>query len=170
MGQHVRTNAFVNELGRQTDELGIDGESRYQRKATLVALANESVDRGPRSLRVHVVARDGRDSPEVVDAKGQQSRGVVAQVGRRLQVNGVGQQKPRNGDGPVKLLIAGGGIVGHLRSRLRQEVLHDDFLHVTELFVQGANGFQRFDAIRARLANAHQEPRGEGDLLLPGVA
>ena len=51
----------------------------------------------------------------------------------------------------------------HGGARLGQEVLDDDLLHVAVAPVAGGDGLERGHPVGPRLADAHQEPGGEGD-------
>jgi hypothetical protein len=109
--EDVRSDLLVEETGLAPDELGVDGESRLEVEAARVALVAQHRQRGPGPLGVDVIGRDRRDATEVVDAEVEQSRGVVAQIGRRLEVDRRGQDQARDGDRPVELLVARGRLV-----------------------------------------------------------
>ena len=55
---------------------------------------------------------------------------------------------------------------GHLRARLRAEVLDDHLLDVAVLAVQAGDRLQRLDPLLARLADADQDPGRERDAQL----
>ena len=153
--------------GRESDvgnELGIHGESRCEHAPRSLRHFAQSVESRPRALGVHVVGGHGRHAAPVVDAGAEQHAEVVAQVWRRLQVNLGRQYQTCHCNRPQIFLRVARGVVLHAGEWLGQEVLHDDFLHVTVARVRLDNGLERGDAIGARLADAHQDAGRERNL------
>ena len=127
----------------------------------------------PRCLRVHVVGRDRRHAPPVVDARPDQAaEGVRAQVRRGLDRHVGTEDQPRAGDGPLEVLQRRVGRLRHPRVRLGPEVLDDDLLDVAAPVVEVAQREERVDAFLARLADPDQDPRrvGNGQPPPPGAA
>ena len=56
----------------------------------------------------------------------------------------------------------------HGRPRLGQEILHDDLLHVPVAGVGSGDGVQGGQLVAAGVADADQDPGGEGDGQLAG--
>ena len=79
-------------------------------------------------------------------------------------MNGVGQKQTRDRDRPHVFVVRTRRRVLHAGSRLRQEVLHDDFLYVTVLLMRFGNGKQRCNAVFARFADADEDSRRERNL------
>ncbi len=57
--------------------------------------------------------------------------------------------------------------LGPVVTRVRNEVLEDDLLQMAVAHMDRGEGFQRFDTLLLALADADQDPGGEGDLQLP---
>ena len=58
--------------------------------------------------------------------------------------------------------------IGRKDAWFGQEVLHDDFLHVTVTPMRVGDGDEGFDAIGTRFADADQDAGGERDLQFAG--
>src|SRR5438045_2184737 len=71
------------------------------------------------------------------------------------------------GDGPQVVLRRRRGRAGHGRARLGAEVLDDHLLDVAVAAVDGLDGGQRLQPLGPGLADADQDPGGEGDGQLP---
>ena len=113
------------------------------------------LDLRPRRFRVHVIRRHRRHAAPIVDPRGDQL--VVfrrRQVRRRLQVHLRPQDQPRRGHGPQHVLQVRLVRPRPLGVGLGAEILHDHFLDMTVFAVQVANGEQRIQPLRPRLADA----------------
>ncbi len=128
----------------------------------------EPVEGRPGALGVDVIGRDRRDASPVVDPGVQQRREVVAQVGWGLEVDGVGQDQPGQGDGPPVGLVGARLVFPHGGARLRQEVLDDHFLHVAVAGVGVGDGLECLDAVGFGFADPDENAGGEGDAELAG--
>ena len=150
------------------DVLGIHREARCEDLARGLGGLAQPLERGPRSFGVHVVRRDRRDAAPVVDAGVEERREIVAQVGGCLEVHLRTEHQPGRGDGPEVLVGVAGLVAVHRSAGLRQEVLHDDLLHVTVPGVALGDREERVDPLLARLADAHEDPGGERHLRAAG--
>ena len=104
----------------------------------------------------------GETPPQSSMPASMSAREVVAEVRRRLQVHRRSEHDARDGDRPEHLVGIARCCAVHRRSRLREEVLDDDFLDVPVPRVARRDGAQRVDPLRARLADAHEDPGREG--------
>ncbi len=144
------------------DELRVDREAWRELEAVRLRGRPEPLDLGPRCLRVDVVDRHGRDAAPVVDPGVQQlGEVVVGQVRRHLQVHVSGQKLARRPRRPDQLVERGLLVRGHLRARLRAEVLDDHLLDVPVALVQRRNRLERLQPLLARLADPDQDPGRE---------
>jgi hypothetical protein len=109
-----------------------------------------------------VVDGHGRDPAPVVDARIEERAEVVAQVGWRLDVHVGSEHDARRRGRPHQLLAIARRVMVHGGRGLGQEVLDDHLLHVPVAGVALANREQGVDALGARLADADEDPRGEG--------
>ena len=146
-------------------ELGVDGEPRRERESTGLGRLSQHRDRRPRPLRVHVVGGHRRDATPVVDPRVEQRPEPVGvgEVRWRLDVYVGGQHQPGQRDRPHMVVGRTGGMVAHGGAGLGQEVLHDHLLHVTVPAVRRRDRLQRHQPVRLGLADADQDPGGEGD-------
>ena len=128
----------------------------------------QDVERRPGPLGVDVVGRDRRHAAPVVDAGLEQRRQIVGEVRRRLHVDLGRQHQPGRRNGPLQVLGRARRRLGHGRARLGQEVLDDDLLHVPVAGVRGGDGVQGGQLVAALVADADQDPGGEGDGELAG--
>ena len=159
--------------GRATspDEVArVDRQPRRELEPARARRRREPVELGPRRLGVDVVDRHRRDAAPVVDAGVEQAREVVVgEVRRRLHVRrrpAAGAAPPRSSRGARRAL--GSGCAGHPRARLGAEVLDDHLLQVAVPLVQVAQRRERLEPLRARLADADQDPARERDPQLAG--
>ncbi len=166
--EHGEAHRIGQPARRGQGELGVDGQTRRQHVPGRLGGGPQQAERRPGPLGIHVVGRDRRDPAPVVDAGGQQGRQVVGEVGRRLHVDLGRQHQPGHGDGPLQVLGRAGGRLGHGRPRLGQEVLDDDLLDVAVPGVGLGDGPQRGQLPGPVVADAHQDPGGEGDGQLAG--
>ncbi len=142
----------------------IDGEPGSELEAARARRLGESLDLGPRRLRVDVVDRDGRDAAPVVDACVEQAGEVVeGEVRRRLEMPARAEQDAGDRDRPQVVVERWLGIRRHPRSRLRPEVLDDDLLHVTVLLAERLQREERVDPLLAGLADTDEDPARERD-------
>ena len=142
--------------------LGVDREPRREHVAGRLGRGPQPFERGPRPFGVHVVDRDRRDAAPVVDAGREQRREIVAEVRRRLQVH-VRPGRIRRATA-IDHSSSSGGHGGALCidvPSFGQEVLDDHLLHVPVPAVRVGDRLQRVDALRARLADPDEDPRGE---------
>ena len=93
--------------------------------------------------------------------------GAGAQIGRRLDVGAGPQRDPRGGDGPEKVAEIRLRRAGHARAGLGAEILDDNSLDMPAFPVRAAQRQQGVDALGAGLADADQEPGGEGNPRFP---
>ncbi len=143
---------------------GDDRQPLHEPPPRRLGLVLERRELGPRRLGVHMVRRDRRYAAPVVGAGREQRRERArAQVGRRLDRHAGAEDEPRDGDRPLQLLERGLRMLRHARARLGAEVLDDEFLDVAVPQMHGAQREQRFDALRAGLADADEETRGHRD-------
>ncbi|GIU89260.1 MAG: hypothetical protein KatS3mg010_0359 [Acidimicrobiia bacterium] len=166
-GEHRRAHVGVQPLVGSSDVLRVHREARREHLARRLGRVAQAVERGPRSLGVDVVDRHGRNPAPVVDARGDERREVVAEVGRRLEVDVGRQHQARHGDRPEELVGRARLRAVHRGTRLRQEVLDDDLLHVPVAFVRGGDREQRVEPFFARLADADEDARRERDTRPP---
>ena len=152
-------------------ELRVDRQARSERQPRRLGRDPEAVDLGPRCLWVDVVDRHRRDTAPVVDAGVEQAREVVvAEIRRHLDMD-VGRQDQACDRGrPEQVVERRLGVVGHLRTRLRPEVLDDHLLDVAVLTVQRGDRLQRLDPLRPGFADPDQDPGRERDAELAGEA
>src|SRR5437773_939587 len=149
----ARAEGLVEEL-RADGIGGIDRQPFPEREAFGLRRAPQVTDERPRLLGIDVVERERRDAAPVVEARGEQARVRVGrEVRRRLHGHGVGQHQARDGDRPQQVVERGLGGIPHRDPRLRAEVLHDDLLDVTVTLVEVADGRERVDSLRRRLAD-----------------
>ena len=163
---HREANVGVEPLLGSAHVLGVDGEARGEGLARRLGGRAQDIQRGPRALRVHVIGGDRGDAAPVVDAGGNQ-RGELVGIGEVrwcLQMDIRRQQHPRRGNGPEVLVGVARGGARHRGTRLGQEVLDDDLLHVAVTLVRGGDRLQCFDPLGAVLADADEDAGGEGDL------
>ena len=166
--QHREAERLVQPAARVEGVLGVDRQARRQHVALGFGHLSQAVDGGPGALGVDVVGGHRGHATPVVDAGIQQRAEVVGQVGRGLQVDLGRKDQPCQRDRLQEVLRwAGLGLV-HGRSRLRQEVLDDHLLHVPVATVGRGDGLQGLDPILPGLADADEDPRGEGDGQLAG--
>ncbi len=104
--------------------------------------------------------RLGHEALHVLDGDRRRPRGQVAmrgvgEAGAPERLGGVG--------GDLRGLLAVVAAMGH-------EVLEDDLLQVPELGVDGGQRLQRRHPVVLLLADAHEDPAGEGDAQLAGGA
>ena len=151
-----------------TGVLGVDGEARCEGEAALLGHLAQHVEVGPRALGVDVVGGDGGDPAPVVDAGVEQHPEVVAQVGRRLEVDVGGQHEPCHRERPQVLVGRAGLRLLHAGAQLGQEVLDDDLLHVPVAGVGGGDRLHRRDPVDAVVADADEDPGRERDLQFAG--
>ena len=148
---------------------GIDRQPRRELEAARAGGRREPVAVGPGRLGVDVVDRDRRDAAPVVDAGVEQARKVVVgEVRRRLHGDVGRQQQARRRDRPEVVVEARLRMRRHPRARLGAEVLHDHLLQVAVPLVQLAQGLERLDPLRPRLADPDQDPARERDPQLAG--
>ena len=151
------------------EEAGIDRQPGRELEAARACGRGEPVAVGPGRLGVDVVDRDRRDAAPVVDAGVEQARKVVVgEVRRRLHRDVGRQQQPRRRDRPEMVVEARLGMRRHAGTRLGAEVLHDHLLQVAVPLVQLAQGLERLDPLRPRLADPDQDPARERDPQLAG--
>ena len=148
--------------------LGVDGEPGRELEPGRLRRPLQRGDGRPRRLRVDVVDRDGRDAAPVVDARLEQPAEVVAQVRRHLDVHPRAEHEPGGSGAPEHLVQLWLGVPGHLRPRLRAEVLDDHLLDMAVALVQVADREQRVEPLGARLADADQDPARERHARLAG--
>src|SRR6266516_2520664 len=159
--QDRRHDARVDPFGG--DPLGIDGQASRQLQPTALGGRAQPVELGPGRLGVHVIDRHGRDAAPVVDPGVEQARKVVVgKIRRRLEMRVRTEQDASDGDRPEQLVQFRLRRVRHPRPGLCPEVLDDHFLDVAVALGKLANREQRFDALRARFADADEEPGREG--------
>ena len=175
------------------DVLRVDAQALGERDPVLRQPLASVRGRGERVLGRDVVAV-GAQAAEVGGPRGHQLRPPVREVGRHLHAD-VGHQPPRLRDqalhlldahrgGPLRQLLMGGvGDPGapvalrRLRGDLRRllavvgamgdEVLEDDLLEVAVLGVDRGQRLQRRDPVLLALADADEDPAGEGDRAAP---
>ena len=164
---HREADVGVEPFLRPAHVLGVDREPRREHLARRLGRQPQPVELGPRSLRIHMVGRDGGDAAPVVDAGRDERPQVRSQVGRRLEVDRRVQEQPGHGRRPEHLLLRAGWESSHARPRLGQEVLDDDLLHVAVTAVRGLDGQQCLDAFLPGLPEPDEEAGGERD---PGLA
>ena len=128
----------------------------------------QDVERRPGPLGVHVVRGDRGHAAPVVDAGLEQRGQIVGEVRRGLHVDLGRQHQAGRRNGPLQVLGRAGIGPEHGRARLGQEVLHDDLLHVPVAGVRGGDGVQGGQLVAAPVADADQDPGGEGDGELAG--
>ena len=75
----------------------------------------------------------------------------------------VGEHETGDRDRPEELVGRARARLVHRRAGLREEVLHDHFLHVAVAAVRCRDRLERLDAFGARLADADEDPGGERD-------
>ena len=95
---------------------------------------------------------------------------IRVEVRRGLNIHLAAQQEPRHRYGLCDIHCIGFVEAGHSGVRLRAKVLNDDFLNVSELFVQIANRNQAVHAFFESFADADQNPRRERDRKLTRFA
>jgi hypothetical protein len=149
-------------------ELRVGGEARGQREASGLGGRPQLGHRRPRPFGVHVVGRHRGDAAPVVDAGVEQQAEVVAEVGRRLDVDLRRQHEPGHGHRPEVLVGRARRRRVHGGAGLRQEVLDDDLLHVAVAPPRGGNGLEGGEPVGPVLADAHQHARRERDGQLAG--
>ena len=98
----------------------------------------------------------------------QQRRQVVGEVRRRLHVDVGREHQAGRRDGPLQVLGRAGRGPEHGRARLGQEVLDDHLLHVPVAGVRVGDGAQGGQLVGPVVADADQDPGGEGDGELAG--
>ena len=147
---------------------GIDGEPCRQHMAGTLRGSAQRVEGRPGTLGVHMVGRDRRDSAPIVDAGVKEGSQVVGQVGRRLNVHLGREHQPGDRDGPEKILGRARRRFGHRRAGLGEEVLDNDLLDVAEPGMGGGDGLESGQLPGPVVADADQDPRGEGDTELTG--
>ena len=185
---HVK-DALLHPLGVHV--LRVHAQPLGQRVATRLQVLAHPVRRRERVLGRDVVAV-GRQPAQVGGPLLHQRQPPLGQVGRDLHAH-VGHQLQRRPHQRAHLVqrhvlaprrhrrgVAGGlgalGLVGYLRglgavvARVGHEVLQDHLLEVAVLGVHRRQRLQRLDPLGRRLADAHQDPRREGDLQLTGIA
>ena len=79
-----------------------------------------------------------------------------AKVGGCLHAHGRPEYQASNGYGPQQLVQIGFRRIHHFGFRFSAKVLHDDFLYVTVLLMNLANGQQALDAFQSGLADTDQ--------------
>ena len=159
--EHRGANVGVQPLLGALRVLGVHGEAGREHEAGGLGCGAEAVERGPRSLGVHVVDRQRRNAAPVVDPGGEQHREVVAQVRWCLQVDFAGEDQPGGRDRPQELVRRARLGAVHRGAGLGQEILHDHLLHMTVLEVRVRDRDERLDALGARLADADEDAGGE---------
>ena len=128
----------------------------------------EHVERRPRPLGVDVVGGDRGHATPIVDARVEQRAEIVGEVGGSLDMDLAREHQACRCDRPLQVL--GRARLGprHGRAGLGQEVLEDDLLHVTVAGVRIRDSPQRRQLAAAVVADADEDPRGEGDGQLAG--
>ncbi len=177
----VTGQAFgVGDVEHREDQIGVEPRRRVMRESWIhrqpccqhmprvLRRRAQRVQRGPGPLGVHVVGRDRRDPAPVVDAGRQQRRQLVGEVRRRLNVHLGRQHQAGHGDGPQQVVGRAGLGPGHGGTRLGEEVLDDDLLHVAEAGMRRGDGLQCGELAGPVVADAHQDSRREGDVELAG--
>ena len=127
--EHARHHLRIDP-GR-VDVLRVDGKPRGELQPSRVRRRLETLELGPRRLRVDVVDRHGRNAAPVVDPGVEQPREVVVgEVRRRLDVHLRPEHEPRGSGRPQQLVERRLRRVDHQRLGLRAEVLDDHLLDV----------------------------------------
>ena len=121
----------------------------------------------PGSFRVDVVDRDGRDAPEIRDARLNEREYVIDEVRGRLDRNIRGQDRARERDGIQMGVRWARGVITHRRARFGYEVLDDDFLNMAIAQMGFGDRLEGCNAIAAVLTDSHQDPRSERDRTFP---
>ena len=86
------------------------------------------------------IGGEGRDAAPVVNARVHDGlQAVGREVRRRLHAHVFAENDPGHGQRPQHLVEIGFRCTVHLRARLGTKILHDDFLNMAELEMQGAN-------------------------------
>jgi len=149
--------------------LRIDRQTLDQGLAGGGGLLLQAFEVRPGGLGVDEVRSDRRDAAPVVDAgRYELGQDAGAQIRRRLDMHAGSEHEAGRGDRPQQVLECRLGRVGHPGLGLGPEVLDDDFLDVAVLVVQVPHREQGVDPFLAGLADADQDPRGEGHPCLTG--
>jgi hypothetical protein len=111
-----------------------------------------------------MVGGHGRDSAEVINAKGQEACWLIAEIRGSLQMDVVWQNQTGGRNGPEKLFLVRWRLVRHGSLWLGQKVLNDDFLHVSKLTMGLSNGPQGLKSVGSILTNSNQQTSREGNL------
>jgi hypothetical protein len=160
----------VQETGTREITL-VDGQTRPEHVTGARARGVQLLQLRPRVVHVDEVWCDRRHPAEVVEPRGdQEPHAGRVEVGRRLHADVVVQHQPRQRHPQRDLVVFRLRCAGHGDHRPRAEVLHDDLLDVPVLAVQVTDGQQRVHALAHRLADADEQPRGERDAQLTGLA
>ena len=144
------------------------GEARRQDPSGGLGHLGQPLEGGPGTFRVHVVGGDGGDTTPVVDARIEEHTEVVGQIGRRLEVHVGRQHDPGHGQRAEVVLGRAGRRLVHGRARLGKEVLDDDLLDVAVSPMRRRDGLEALEARFGRLADAHEDARGERNPQRPG--
>ncbi len=161
-------HALVEPPLRVERELRVHRQPGCQREAFCLRHLAQAVECRPRPLGIDVIGRHRRHATPVVDARVEQQPEVVAQVGRRLHMNVGRQQHTRQRDGIEILVRRERRRVVHRGAFLREEVLHDDLLHMSVPRVRLRDRDERFSAVAPVLADADEDPCRERDGRRPG--
>ena len=168
MTHHVTAQVRIDPPRRLPGKGRINGKPLYERLAARTDRSGQVFDRRPWRLRIDVIRAYGRHAAPVIDTRIDQSALLIRrQIWRRLDIHGRAEQQSRNGNGPTHFLCRRGRHGGHAGSRLRLEVLDDQFLDMTMNFVQIADRQQGVDPLHPRFTDTDQQPSGEGNTLLP---
>src|ERR1700733_5168213 len=110
--------------------------------------------------------RQGRDSSPIVNAGVEQIIIIWrGKIGWRLNVD-LWHEQTCDRDGTHHFALRGFGPVVHRDLGLGAKVLNDDFLNVSVAAMQVADGNERVHAIVEGFADANEQARGEGNILL----
>ena len=150
-------------------EGGVEGQPGGQHVAGRLGGRPQDAEGRPGPFGVDVVGGHRGHAAPVVDAGADQRAQLVGEVGRRLQMDVVGQDEAGRGDGPEELVGGARRVAVHRGPGLGQEVLDDHLLDVAVTGVAGGDGLQGVEPVLAGLADAHQQPGGErhGQLARP---
>ena len=167
--EHREPHPLVQPDVRAGGVLRVDGQSGCQAETCRLGHCSQMVQSRPRFLRIDMVGGNRGHTTPVVDARRKEAAEVLGEVRRGLKVHFWRQDQTGQRDRLEKLVRRTGRCAVHRGARLRNEVLHDDFLDVAVLAVAGCYRLDRLQPVVAALPDPDQHPGGERDRESSGV-
>jgi hypothetical protein len=124
----------------------------------------EPIEVRPRPLGIDMVGGHWRNAAPIVNAGIDQGTEIVGQVRRRLQVHIGRQDQPGCCERPQVVVARARPHALHCGTQLREEVLHNHFLHVAVAAMAVGNCFEAGKLIGARVTDPDEDAGGERNL------